>query len=263
MRLRPVAMSARLAKSVRRTTGPWPIALVAGPDCGSNIAMAQTPDKRRVPRVVRILRFRPRLFTAAGIALGVNIALFAACPDWRPATKLLIGWDAGLSIYLILAMRMMTRAELSHIRSRATLQDEGAVALLFLPCLAAGVSVAAIFAELALAKVSDPYGVHSTLAIVTIALSWTFIHTLFAFHYAHDFYGEGERANGLIFPGKGKPDYWDFAYFSFVIGMTFQVSDVQVSNSLIRRLVWAHGALSFAFNTAILAVTVNLATNAI
>ena len=73
----------------------------------------------------------------------------------------------------------------------------------------------------------------------------------------------GERANGLIFPGKDKPDYWDFAYFAFVVGMTFQVSDVQISNKLIRRLVWAHGVLSFIFNTAILAVTVNIATSAI
>ena len=107
------------------------------------------------------------------------------------------------------------------------------------------------------------YGWHAALAVTTIALSWTFIHTLFALHYAHDYYGEGNRANGLIFPGKDKPDYWDFAYFAFVVGMTFQVSDVQVSNRLIRRLVVTHGALSFVFNTAILAVTVNLATGAI
>ncbi len=86
---------------------------------------------------------------------------------------------------------------------------------------------------------------------------------MFALHYAHDYYGEGNRANGLIFPGKDKPDYWDFMYFAFVIGMTFQVSDVQVSNRLIRRLVVTHGALSFVFNAAILAVTVNLATSAI
>ena len=142
-------------------------------------------------------------------------------------------------------------------------QDEGAIALLLLPVAAAIASLVAIFAELAAAKGAANYGWHAALAVTTIALSWTFIHTLFALHYAHDYYGEGNRANGLIFPGKDKPDYWDFAYFAFVVGMTFQVSDVQVSIRLIRRLVVMHGALSFVFNTAILAVTVNLATGAI
>jgi uncharacterized membrane protein len=99
------------------------------------------------------------------------------------------------------------------------------------------------------------------LAIVTITLSWTFIHAIFALHYAHDYYGSGHRANGLQFPGDDQPDYWDFAYFSFVVGMTFQVSDVAVTNRAIRRLVVAHGILSFAFNTAILALTVNLASS--
>lgn len=225
--------------------------------------MAQAPVKNRPPRVVRIVKFRPRLFVAIGVGLLVYTVMLALWPGLRVTTRLLIAWDAATAVYLVLAARMMKRSELSHIRSRARLQDEGALALLFLPCLAAGASLVAIFAELSMAKVADAYGTHSILAIVTITLSWTFIHTLFAFHYAHDFYGEGEHANGLMFPGKDKPDYWDFAYFSFVIGMTFQVSDVQVSNSVIRRIVWAHGALSFAFNTAIVAVTVNLATNAI
>jgi uncharacterized membrane protein len=162
---------------------------------------------------------------------------------------------------------MMTRADLSHIRSRAAMQDEGALALLLLPVAAAVASLVAIFFELAFAKNAQLQGVvyaqHVVLALTTIALSWTFIHIIFALHYAHDYYGSGERANGLEFPGKEKPDYWDFVYFSFVVGMTFQVSDVQVTNRWIRRLVVTHGALSFVFNTAILAVTVNLATNAI
>ena len=74
---------------------------------------------------------------------------------------------------------------------------------------------------------------------------------------------QGERANGLKFPGDGKPDYWDFIYFSFVIGMTFQVSDVAVTNKWIRRSVVAHGVLSFFFTTTVVALTVNMAANAI
>jgi uncharacterized membrane protein len=217
----------------------------------------------RPPRIVRILKQRPGLFIAAAVGLAVIAALFAAVPHWRASSKLLIGWDIALLLYLATAVRLMARADHNRIRSRAAMQDEGALALLLLPIAAAVASLVALFAELSIAKASGSPALHTVLAILTITLSWTFIHTLFALHYAHDFYGEGNRANGLEFPGKEKPDYWDFAYFSFVIGMTFQVSDVQVTNRLIRRLVVAHGALSFAFNTAIVAVTVNLATSAI
>jgi len=219
--------------------------------------------KQRAPRIVRIVKLRPRLFIAAAVGLAAIGVLFLLCPDWRIPTKLLLGWDIGLTLYLVLGIDMMVRADMSHIRSRAAMQDEGAIALLLLPVAAAIASLVAIFAELATAKGSTNYGWHAALAVATIALSWTFIHVLFALHYAHDYYGSGNRANGLIFPGKDKPDYWDFAYFAFVVGMTFQVSDVQVSNRLIRRLVVTHGALSFVFNTAILAVSVNLATSAI
>ena len=219
--------------------------------------------KQRAPRIVRIVKFRPRLFISAAVGLAAIAVLFVLCPDWRMPTKLLLGWNIGVALYLVLSVDMMVRADMAHIRSRAAMQDEGAIALLLLPVAAAIASLVAIFAELAAARGSTNYGWHAALAVATIALSWTFIHVLFAFHYAHDYYGSGTRANGLIFPGDDKPDYWDFAYFSFVVGMTFQVSDVQVSNRLIRRLVVTHGALSFVFNTAILAVTVNLATSAI
>jgi uncharacterized membrane protein len=219
--------------------------------------------KPRPPRIVRIVKLRPRLFIAAAVGVAVIAVLFIVCDDWRAATKLLIGWDVAVALYLVLSIEMVVRSDMSHIRSRASMQDEGAIALLLLPVAAAIASLVAIFAELAAAKGSVNYGWHAALAVATIALSWTFIHVLFALHYAHDYYGEGNRANGLIFPGKDKPDYWDFVYFAFVVGMTFQVSDVQVSNRLIRRLVVTHGALSFVFNTAILAVTVNLATGAI
>ena len=219
--------------------------------------------KQRAPRIVRIVKLRPRLFIAAAVGLAAIGVLFLLCPDWRTPTKLLLGWDIGLTLYLVLGIDMMVRADMAHIRSRAAMQDEGAIALLLLPVAAAIASLVAIFAELATAKGSTNFGWHAALAVTTIALSWTFIHVLFALHYAHDYYGSGNRANGLIFPGKDKPDYWDFTYFAFVVGMTFQVSDVQVSNRLIRRLVVTHGALSFVFNTAILAVSVNLATSAI
>ena len=124
-------------------------------------------------------------------------------------------------------------------------------------------SLGAIFAELASEGDVQPGPWSYTLAIATVVLSWAFIHTIFALHYAHDFYGKGQRATGLKFPGDDKPDYWDFMYFSFVIGMTFQVSDVAVTNKWIRRSVVAHGILSFFYTTTVVALTVNMAASAL
>jgi uncharacterized membrane protein len=94
-------------------------------------------------------------------------------------------------------------------------------------------------------------------------LSWALIHTIFALHYAHEFYDE-IAGGGLAFPGDDKePDYWDFVYFSFVIGMTSQVSDVGITSKQIRRTAAAHGVVAFFFNAALLALTINLAASAI
>ena len=104
-----------------------------------------------------------------------------------------------------------------------------------------------------------------TLAALTILISWILIHVMFALHYAHEFYGGEDvgRGGGLKFPGDPRPDYWDFVYFSFVIGMTFQVSDVQVTGKHLRRLVVAHGVVAFFFSVAILALAVNIGSQMI
>ena len=103
------------------------------------------------------------------------------------------------------------------------------------------------------------------LAGATILLSWAFVHTIFAIHYAHEYYGERRdgKIGGLTFPEDAKPNYWDFLYFSLVIGMTSQVSDVQVTSKVIRRVVNLHGVLSFFFNVSVLALTVNMVSNLI
>jgi len=126
-------------------------------------------------------------------------------------------------------------------------------------------SLAAVVAELGVAS-QAPGGASWTevaLGMVTILLSWAFMHTIFALHYAHEFYGEGRdtKVGGLVFPGTGEPDYWDFLYFSLVIAMTSQVSDVQISSRSIRRLATIHGAISFFFNLTVLALTVNMVSN--
>ena len=108
--------------------------------------------KRRLPRVVRIVKFRARLFIAAAVGARGDRVLFIVCDEWRAATKLLIGWDVAVALYLVLAIEMVVRSDMSHIRSRAAMQDEGAIALLLLPVAAAIASLVAIFAELAAAR---------------------------------------------------------------------------------------------------------------
>jgi uncharacterized membrane protein len=222
----------------------------------------QSQSHRHMPRPLRIVRARPRLFISALIGLVV----IALCPsDWRIATRLLAGWDIGIALYLALALRMMAVAQVRHIRLRAKLQDEGQYTILALTAIAALASLGAIVALLGMSGANDREPAHLLLGVVTILLSWTFTHIMFALHYAHEFYDENAgKGGGLIFPGDPhEPDYWDFIYFSFVIGMTSQVSDVAITCRPIRHTVSAHGIISFIFNVTLLALTVNIAASAI
>lgn len=232
-------------------------------------------ERRRDPLrgFMRIVRTRPRLFLA--VLLGLAIAAIAPS-GWRPATRALVGWDIALAVYLVLAFRLMTGCDAHHIRRRAALQDEGRFTILVLVVGSALASLMAILAELSGANRQPP---QLALAGVTILLSWTFMHTIFALHYAHEYYGEkaadkavdkpaekaapASKGGGLNFPNEDMPDYWDFVYFSFVIGMTSQVSDVAVTSRQLRRLVAAHGVVSFIFNVTLLALMVNIAAGAI
>ena len=218
------------------------------------------PENRRNPlhRWIRIVRTRPRLFLAILLGLGVGVFLPA---EWRPATRLLVGWDIALGLYLVLAFRLMTNCDVNRIKRRAAHQDEGRITILVLVVASAMASLLAILAELGGANRQPA---HLALAAVTILLSWAFTHTIFAIHYAHEYYDENaHKGGGLNFPGDEPPDYWDFVYFSFVVGMTSQVSDVAVTSSGFRRLVAAHGVVSFIFNATLLALTVNIAAGAI
>jgi uncharacterized membrane protein len=160
----------------------------------------------------------------------------------------------------------MATSHVGHIRLRARKEDEGRIAMLVLTAAAALASLGAIIAELGSSSTADSgrLPAHLLLATMTIVMSWAFVHTIFALHYAHDFYNEGGgRGGGLSFPGEEQPDYWDFVYFSFVIGMTSQVSDVAITCKQIRRTATAHGVISFVFNAALLALTVNIAASVI
>lgn len=232
------------------------------------MTVAATHAKRRHwPYFIRVMRARPRLFVSAAAGLCVIAVLFAAT-DWRPATRLLVGWDVGVVLYLVLAFELFARCDAHHIRRRAAVQDDGRFAVLALTVVAALASLAAIFAELGTTAGGNRPPAQLGLAAVTIFVSWAFIHTMFALHYAHGFYGEHAQpghanGGGMNFPDDDCPDYWDFAYFSFVVGMCAQVSDVTVSAKSARRTVLAHSIVSFVFNAALLALTVNIAASAL
>ena len=212
--------------------------------------------RRRLPKILRVIRARPRLFIS--ILLGVALSLLLPA-QWRVSTRVLVGWDAGVAFYLIGALTLMAGADAARIRRRAVILDEGRLAILMVVVGAAVASLGGIVAQLG----GERGAAHLGLATVTILLSWTLVHVIFALHYAHEFYAAKPRGGGLTFPGGEEPDYWDFLYFSLVIGMTSQVSDVAVTGRTIRRTVAAHGVVSFLFNAALIALTVNIAASAL
>jgi uncharacterized membrane protein len=214
---------------------------------------------RKMSKPVRVVYARPRTFIS--ILIGV-IAFFLLPGSLRLVTRVLIGWDSFIALYLLLVYIMMFRCGLAHIRRNAVLQDDGRFLILLITALGAFASIAAIVFELGGSHRSV---VDLTLATSTIALSWATVHTTFALHYAHDYY-RGAKPGGLQFPSGDQhehADYWDFVYFSFVIGMTAQVSDVGITDKTIRRTATVHGIISFVFNTALVALMVNIAASAI
>jgi uncharacterized membrane protein len=180
--------------------------------------------------------------------------------------RFLIGWNTGITIYLLLAFTMMMRSTQQTIRRRAIQHREGRWTILAVMTLAACASLFAIgqilggLKEMPAAQIE----LHLSLAGYTIVGSWIFVNTIFAQIYAHEFFAPGRHRDApppLEFPGEPAPDYWDFLYFSMVIGMTCQVSDVPVKTRVIRRVVLAHSVISFFFNTVILALSVNIAAS--
>ena len=217
-----------------------------------------TAHQRHRPR--HDFRARPRLLVS--VAIGVAVALLVPS-GVSPTLRAVIGWDCGTVVFLALAITMAARATKESMRQRAALEDEARWVFL---ALVAGAAFFSMFAILGLMREAKAEGgavmlAEAILAGFTIVSSWLLAHTVFAVHYAHDYFNDlsENRPPGLDFPSeKDDPDYWDFLYFSFVIGMTAQVSDVQVLTQRWRRLVLAHGLLSFLFNTVVLALSINL-----
>ncbi len=230
-----------------------------------NDSMTQAPvhPYQSKPLLVRLLLARPRLLICFILGLATTLLL----PDTlahQTVTRSIIGWNLGACLYLALAARMMFWSTHERMRTRALQHDEGRILVLVLVVAAALMCVGAIVAQLAVAKEikgSLRYG-HIALAVLTIVSSWAFTQTMFALHYAHDYYASEARGGtgGLDFPGGHAPDYGDFLYFASVIGTSGQTADVSFTNRTMRRTGLLHCVLAFFFNTTLLALTINIAS---
>ncbi len=197
-----------------------------------------------------------------GLATALLVAIVPLPVAW-PFHGLL-AWCAGLLVYLILAWWLCAGFDASRTRERAQAQDEPSM-VLFLVLLLATIACVVAIAVL-IQQSSDLSGLQRALyiglSVVALAASWLFIQTIFTFHYAHRYYQEEKEKEpdgpGLVFPGGQDPDYFDFLYYAHVVGMTSQVSDVQVTSREMRRLTLLHGLLSFGFNLLIVALSINV-----
>lgn len=219
----------------------------------------QTESRRRVPILEPLIQ-RPYLLTA----IVTGIVLYFGTAPWIPReiTRLLIGWNGGVILFLVLTFFFMSNSDPAVMKRRALSHDEGGHLILLLTILASVASVGALVAELSAAKGSATGSYRVALAAGTVVLSWLFVQIVFAMHYAHVYYLEEEKGQpkgGLEFGQCGEPDYWDFVHFSIVLGATSQTADITFSSKEMRRIGTLHTLVAFGFNTAILATMINLA----
>ncbi len=198
----------------------------------------------------RHLSARPALTASILIAIGASAI---GAQFMRVSQAVLLSWCCAAAIYLAMAWLTASRATVASMRRRAEQLDQGNGFIFAVTLGAALASVVAIVFDLGQAR-RDP--TELALGAATLVLSWFFVHTVFAFHYAHLYYNEPKS---LQFPGTKEPCYGEFMYFALVVGMTAQVSDVATGTAEMRRVVMTHGVIAFFFNTAILALGVNLA----
>jgi uncharacterized membrane protein len=204
----------------------------------------------------------------AGLGVGI-IAWFLHPAAWSPMLRALAAWDSAATAYLVLAWITIIKCNGAQTKRLNQREDPGRSALFVLILLATFASFGAVgvLSNDTEGLSSGVRVVHITLTILGLLLSWLMIHTLFGFHYAHRYYSAtddgGRDGPGLDFPGDNDPDYLDFAYYSFVVGMTSQVSDVRIVSRSMRRLTLIHGILSFVFNIGVLAMSINVIGNAI
>jgi len=215
-----------------------------------------------VPR--RVLAGHPRTFIGLAAGLTAWIVISGFFPSWSATTRAIAGWDFGALVFLALSIQLFLARKPAQMAAEAETQEEGQWTIFWVMLLGTIFSFVALSGEFSglkdLPKVERNF--HVALVAATLLLSWLLAHMVFTFRYAHEWYDlddDGKPRQGLVFPSDDQPDYFDFLYFSIVLGMTFQVSDVQISSRRLRRLALLHGLVSFLFNTVIVALTVNIA----
>jgi uncharacterized membrane protein len=211
--------------------------------------------------------WRPRLTSgiAAGLLIFIALGLFAKGLHW--SSDAVLAWDVACVWFIALTLLGWRRWNEDDIKALVAEQDEGEGLILVLVLVAAAASLAAVGAELSLAKNTEGLvkALRMASAIGTVAISWFMVHVIFALHYAHEYYApdtttpEDDVIGGLGFPGDQPPDYWDFLHFSVIIGVACQTADIAFTSKSLRRIGTVHGLIAFAFNTVVLALTINLA----
>lgn len=226
--------------------------------------MSEVEQSVRV-KWMSIFTSRPRLMGSLLTGGVVGLGLARAEPAWPAATTLIVAWDVACLIFMTSMLPEVWRRSPAEIRAHAAEQDQGRATILAIVLVAAGASVWAIAVQLGLAK--PEHGImrtgHVALAFVTVTLSWLMVQIVFALHYAHEYYDENEDCvghdmKGLLFPGNELPDYWDFIHFSIVIGVAAQTADIAFTSKELRRIGTVHSLVAFAYNTVIVALTINL-----
>ena len=212
----------------------------------------------------RVVSGHPRMLGSAVLGAGAFFLLPASIGS---STRWVLAWDVGaIALLVLLTVLFSAGHDEARMAQNAERQDEGEWTLFWIAIAAAAASFVALSAELSGSKdlPAVQRNLHVGLVGLTLLVSWLLTHAIFALRYAHEYYDmrpDGKLVGGLEFPGGALPDYWDFTYFAVVIGMTFQVSDVQITSRALRRLALLHGLLAFLFNTVIVALTVNIAAS--
>ena len=214
------------------------------------MARRNSTHGKAIGNVIAPTRFL--LFIAA-----TAVALFFAIPALGLRTGVMIGFDAGASIFLLSVLPLL-RHRSDDMRRSASRNDANRLLLLFLTLAVSLVVFVAIASILMEGATPDMRSI--ALIVGTIILCWVFSNTVYTLHYAHLYYraGDGGDAGGLQFPEEPEPDYWDFVYFAFCLGMTFQTSDVSITDRGIRKVVTLHCLAAFVFNLGIVAFTINV-----
>jgi len=202
------------------------------------------------------LRHHGRFYAAALLGLLVY-ALMRLAHGPEPAAA---AGDTFFTVYLAASAYLLLTSTKENLKTRAAIEDEGILIVIVIALATVAFSVVGIFT--ALNQAHRPDALSLALVLAEAPLSWFMLHAIASFHYANLYYygcGKADAGKALEFPGTKEPDLWDFFYFSFVIGMTFQVSDVQVRLVKMRRAVIGHSIISFFFNTVLIAMAVNAA----